>query len=96
MIAKSLRYLKEGNFSPKINLNVLMIFIALKSKSNDINKLLSMYNPCHAGEVLKEYLGDTSISTAAKHLGVTRAALSRIINGKTGISADMALRLSIL
>ena len=43
-----------------------MIFIALKSKSNDINKLLSMYNPCHAGEVLKEYLGDTSISTAAK------------------------------
>ena len=57
---------------------------------------MSIHNPCHAGEVLKEYLGDTSISTAAKHLGVTRAALSRIINGKTGISADMALRLSIL
>lgn len=56
---------------------------------------MSIHNPCHAGEVLKEYLGDTSISTAAKHLGVTRAALSRIINGKTGISADMALRLSI-
>ena len=52
---------------------------------------MSMHNPCHAGEVLKEYLGDTSISTAAKHLGVTRAALSRIINGKTGISADMAV-----
>ena len=57
---------------------------------------MSMHNPCHAGKVLKEYLGDTSISTAAKHLGVTRSALSRIINGKTGISADMALRLSIL
>ncbi|WP_342351418.1 HigA family addiction module antitoxin [Snodgrassella alvi] len=55
-----------------------------------------MYNPCHAGEVLKEYLGETSISTAAKHLGITRPALSRIINGKAGISTDMAVRLSIL
>lgn len=57
---------------------------------------MSMHNPCHVGEVLKEYLGDTSISKAAKHLGVTRAALSRIINGKAGISAGMAIRLSIL
>lgn len=57
---------------------------------------MSMHNPCHAGEVLKEYLGDISISTAAKHLEVTRVALSRIINGKAGISADMAVRLSIL
>ncbi|WMY91919.1 HigA family addiction module antitoxin [Snodgrassella communis] len=55
-----------------------------------------MHNPYHAGEVLKEYLGNISISTAAKHLGVTRVALSRIINGKAGISADMAVRLSIL
>ena len=31
---------------------------------------------------------------AAKHLGVTRVALSRILNGSAGISADMALRLS--
>ncbi|NUE80082.1 HigA family addiction module antidote protein [Snodgrassella sp. ESL0304] len=57
---------------------------------------MNMYNPCHAGEVLKEYLGETSISTAAKHLGITRPALSRIINGKAGISTDMAVRLSIL
>lgn len=47
---------------------------------------MSMHNSCHAGEVLKEYLGN--ISTAAKHLGVTQIALSRIINGKAGISAD--------
>lgn len=57
---------------------------------------MSIHNPCHAGEVLKEYLGDTSISTAAKHLGVTRAALSRIINGKTGISADMYMLLHLV
>lgn len=52
-----------------------------------------MYNPAHPGEVLREYLGDISVTKAAEHLGVTRATLSRILNGSTGISADMALRL---
>ena len=55
-----------------------------------------MHNPCHAGVVLKEYLGETNISQAAKHLGITRVTLSRIINGKAGISAEMAVRLAIL
>jgi addiction module HigA family antidote len=44
--------------------------------------------------VLRDYLGDRSVTDAAKHLGVTRVALSRILNGSAGISADMALRLS--
>lgn len=52
-----------------------------------------MHNPAHSGEVLREYLGDMSVTDAASHLGVTRAALSRILNGMNGISADMALRL---
>jgi addiction module HigA family antidote len=52
-----------------------------------------MYNPAHPGVVLREYLGDMSVTEAAKALGVTRVALSRILNGNTGISADMALRL---
>jgi addiction module HigA family antidote len=34
------------------------------------------------------------VTDVAKHLGVTRAALSRVLNGKAGVSADMALRLS--
>ena len=55
-----------------------------------------MHSPCHAGVVLKEYLGETNISQAAKHLGITRVTLSRIINGKAGISAEMAVRLAIL
>ncbi|MCX8745197.1 HigA family addiction module antidote protein [Snodgrassella sp. B3882] len=55
-----------------------------------------MHNPCHAGVILKQYLGETNISEAAKHLGITRVTLSRIINGKAGISAEMAVRLSIL
>jgi len=53
-----------------------------------------MYNPPHPGSVLRDYLQGVSVTNAAKHLGVTRVALSRILNGSAGISADMALRLS--
>ncbi|SPL69146.1 HigA family addiction module antitoxin [Acinetobacter stercoris] len=53
-----------------------------------------MYNAPHPGELLKEYLDEISVTDAAKALGVTRANLSRILNGHTGISADMAIRLS--
>ncbi len=55
---------------------------------------MRMHNPPHPGRVLREYLGTVSVTDAAKHLGVTRVALSRILNGRTGISADMALKLS--
>ena len=55
---------------------------------------MRMHNPPHPGEVLRDYLGGVSITDAAKHLGVTRPALSRILNGSAGISAEMALRLS--
>lgn len=56
---------------------------------------MEMHNPAHPGEILKEYLPETlSITDAAKHLGVTRVALSRIINCKAGISAEMDLLLS--
>ncbi len=53
-----------------------------------------MHNPAHPGEVLKEWLEGFSVTEAATKLGVTRAHLSRILNGHAGISADMALRLS--
>jgi addiction module HigA family antidote len=53
-----------------------------------------MYNPAHPGEVLREYLGQMTVTEAALRLGVTRAALSRILNGVNGISADMAIRLA--
>ena len=56
---------------------------------------MTMFNPPHPGTVLKEYLGDVSVTTAATHLGITRAALSRILNGSAGISADMAWRLAV-
>lgn len=53
-----------------------------------------MHNPPHPGLVLREYLGDIPVSTAAAHLRITRVTLSRVLNGKAGISAKMALRLS--
>ena len=53
-----------------------------------------IFNPAHPGEVLKDYLGDMTVSEAAKRLGVTRAHLSRTINGRAGISAAMSLRLA--
>jgi addiction module HigA family antidote len=53
-----------------------------------------IFNPAHPGEVLKEYLGKLSIREAADRLGVTRAHLSRILNGHAGITAPMSLRLS--
>ena len=43
---------------------------------------------------MRDYLGSLSVTVTAKHLGVTRAALSRVLNGSAGISAEMALRLS--
>lgn len=56
-----------------------------------------MHNPPHPGEVLRElHLRDAgvSVSEAALRLGVSRQALSAILNGRAGISADMALRLA--
>jgi addiction module HigA family antidote len=57
-----------------------------------------MHNPPHPGEVLRELclnpLG-LSVSEAARALGVSRKTLSAILNGRAGISPEMAIRLSI-
>jgi len=55
-----------------------------------------MHNPAHPGEVIRklclEPLG-LSVTDAAKALGVTRKAFSELLNGHSGVSPDMALRL---
>lgn len=53
---------------------------------------MRMYNPPHPGVIVRKYLEGITVTEAAKHLGITRVALSRILNGKTGISPEMALR----
>ncbi|MGB8890124.1 MAG: HigA family addiction module antitoxin [Candidatus Korobacteraceae bacterium] len=52
------------------------------------------FNPTHPGGVLRDYLGDMRVGDAASRLGVTRAHLSRILNGHASITAPMSLRLS--
>lgn len=57
-----------------------------------------MHNPPHPGEIIKELCLEPlelSVTEAAKALGVSRKTLSSIINGKSGISPEMAVRLSI-
>ncbi|KAF1025916.1 MAG: Antitoxin HigA [Burkholderia plantarii] len=55
-----------------------------------------MFDPPHPGETLREdilpALGLT-VTQAARQLGVTRVALSRVLNGRAGISPEMALRI---
>ena len=58
---------------------------------------MTMYNPPHPGEVIRELCIeplDLSVTAAAKGLGVSRKALSELLNGRTGISTEMAIRLS--
>jgi addiction module HigA family antidote len=60
---------------------------------------MKMHNPAHPALLIKDQMGERSVTEVAKHLRVTRATLSRIIklsriiNGRAAVSADMALRL---
>jgi len=59
---------------------------------------MKMYNPPHPGEILRELCLEPlglSVTEAAQALGVSRKTLSSILNGRAGISPEMAVRLSI-
>ena len=59
---------------------------------------MRMYNPPHPGEVLKTLCLEPlklSVTEAAQALGGSRKTLSAILNGRAGISPEMAVRLSI-
>lgn len=58
---------------------------------------MPMKNPVHPGRIVRSScLGplNLSVTDAAKILGVTRLTLNNIVNGKSGISPEMAIRLS--
>ena len=57
---------------------------------------MDMHDPAHPGEVLAGWVADLDLSVTgfAKHLGISRIMLSRILNGHAAVSADMDLRLS--
>ena len=57
-----------------------------------------MYNPPHPGQIVKQALVDNtglSVTKVAEILGVQRITVSKLIHGKSGISPEMAIRLSI-
>jgi addiction module HigA family antidote len=55
-----------------------------------------IHSPAHPGEIIQEYMDGLGLTVTglAAHLMITRANLSRMIHGRTGVSAEMALRLS--
>jgi addiction module HigA family antidote len=54
-----------------------------------------MLNPAHPGAILREYMADAiTVTELARHLGMPRENLSRILNGRLGISAAVAVKLS--
>jgi len=56
-----------------------------------------MHNPAHPGEVLREFLPEElSVSDAARRLGVSRVQLSRLLNARAAMTAEMAIRIAML
>ena len=56
--------------------------------------MTAMHNPPHPGRILRQWIEGRSVTEVAHHLGVSRVALSRVLNEQAGISAEMSLRLS--
>jgi antitoxin HigA-1 len=57
-----------------------------------------MHNPPHPGEVLADTVlredGGLTVTEFAKRLGVSRVALSRVVNARAAVSAELAIRLA--
>lgn len=58
---------------------------------------MRMYNPPHPGEIIREFCVEAlglTVTEAANALGVSRETFSALLNGRSGINPEMALRLS--
>jgi addiction module HigA family antidote len=59
---------------------------------------MNMHNPAHPGEILKELVIEPlglSVTEAARHLGVSRTSLSKLLNGRGAATPEMAVRLEM-
>ena len=63
--------------------------------STDDKRARPMLNPPHLGELIRESMEETgwNVTETAVHLGCERGSLSRVLNGRAGVSANMALAL---
>jgi addiction module HigA family antidote len=57
---------------------------------------MEMHNPPHPGGIVKEALDEIpmTVTNFAAYLGISRVTLSRVLNGRAGISAEMSIRIS--
>ena len=64
-------------------------------KDRDSERAGPMLNPPHLGELIRESMEETgwNVTETAKRLGCERVTLSRLLNGRAGVSANMALAL---
>ena len=62
---------------------------------DDSDRVGAMLNPPHLGELIRESMGEVgwNVTETAGRLGCERGTLSRLLNGKAGVSAAMALAL---
>lgn len=61
-----------------------------------VKDMSRMHNPAHPGEVLREFLPTgLSVSETARRLGVSRVQLSRLLNGRAAMTAEMAIRVAL-
>ena len=51
-----------------------------------------MHNPASPGELLREFLGETTATELARRIGVARATVSRVLNGRTAVTVDLSIR----
>ena len=67
--------------------------ISVSGNQGEDERTMAMLNPCHPGETLRDDLAvaGLTVTEAAARLGCTRQALSRLLNGKAGISPAMAI-----
>ena len=59
---------------------------------------MSMHNPAHPGEILKELViepAGVTITDVSEHLNISRKTLSKVLNGRGSITPEMALRLEL-
>jgi addiction module HigA family antidote len=72
--------------------HIVHLFVRSCTKEVD----MSMKNPVHPGKIIRHSLeaAGMTVTEAAKWLGVTRPTLSRVLNGKSSVSPEMAVRIS--
>ena len=66
--------------------------------TGNAERVVAMVNPPHLGELIRESMDDVgwNVTETAGRLGCVRGTLSRLLNGKAGVSANMALALEAL